>query len=146
MNPISEDSMSHPRRIGAISLFVFLSLVLPLTVMAWGVMTALGGKPLGYNLAEYKDFELGVLTPGKWLLGIRTVRSTLRPCEITRALVRDALYGLDVLFFVTAIPAAISMMLSRNSQRLGDRLADTVVVTVASLNESPRQDDRNGLD
>ena len=67
-------------------------------------------------------------TPGKWFCGIRTVRSTLRRPGFANLLVRDLLYWIDFPFFVTPLPAAISMAMSPHRQRLGDRLADTIVV------------------
>ena len=70
------------------------------------------------------------LTPGKWLLGIRTVSSTRYSCGIARSLLRTILYWIDLSYLITPIPAAISIMLSPSRQRLGDRLADTVVLRV----------------
>ena len=67
-------------------------------------------------------------TPGKWLMGIRTVRSTLRPAGVPQLLVRDLLFCLDIPFLVTSFPAAISMFWSLNGQRVGDRVADTIVI------------------
>ena len=73
------------------------------------------------------------LTPGKWLLGIRTVSSTGRPCGVARSLLRTILYWIDLSCLITPIPAAISIMLSPSRQRLGDRMADTVVVSHHSV-------------
>jgi len=73
------------------------------------------------------------ITPGKWLLGIRTVSSTGRPCGIARSLLRTILYWIDLSCLITPIPAATSIMLSPSRQRLGDRLADTVVVSHRSV-------------
>jgi uncharacterized RDD family membrane protein YckC len=83
-------------------------------------------------LMLYFDGRYGI-TPGKWLLGIRTMRSTLRPCGFVRALVRDVLYWVDIPLLMTPIPAAISMVFSQHRQRLGDRIADTIVVTASSI-------------
>ena len=73
------------------------------------------------------------LTPGKWLLGIRTVSSTGRSCGVARSLLRTILYWIDLSCLITPIPAAISIMLSPSRQRLGDRMADTVVVVDRSV-------------
>ena len=79
------------------------------------------------------------ITPGKWLMDIRTVRSTLRPCGFARALVRDVLlYGIDFPYLLTPIPAVISLVLSDHRQRLGDRVADTVVIRAGSIREVDR--------
>lgn len=85
-----------------------------------------------FGLKIYAEGRVGV-TPGKWLFGIRTFRSTLLPCGFGRALVRDVLYWVDIPIFVTPIPAAISMMLSTRYQRIGDRVADTLVVSQSSI-------------
>ena len=68
------------------------------------------------------------ITPGKWLCGIRTVRTTLRPPGIARLIARDVLLWLDVPFLLSPLPAVISMVFSEQRQRLGDRVADTVVI------------------
>ena len=73
------------------------------------------------------------ITPGKWLLGLRTVSSTLAPTGIPRAIVRDVLMVFDVAFMLTAIPAAFCMATSPRCQRLGDLAIDTLVVSASSL-------------
>ncbi len=75
------------------------------------------------------------VTPGKWLCGLRTLRTTLRPCGLARTILRDALVWLDIPLLLTPIPAAISCVLSPYRQRWGDRFADTVVVEAESLRE-----------
>jgi len=68
------------------------------------------------------------ITPGKVLCGIRTMRSDLRRCGVSRSLLRTLLLWLDLPMFITPVPAVISIVLSKRNQRLGDRLSDTVVV------------------
>lgn len=68
------------------------------------------------------------LTLGKWLLKIRTVRSTQRDCGFSRALVRNVAYFIDLPFLLTPLPALSSMLLSDCRQRIGDRIADTNVI------------------
>ncbi|WP_157605167.1 RDD family protein [Schlesneria paludicola] len=75
----------------------------------------------------YHEGKSGV-TFGKWLTGIRTVRSTLRPCGYARAVARSAMYLVDFALFITPLPATISMLLSPCCQRLGDRVGDTLVI------------------
>lgn len=87
-----------------------------------------------FLLLVYVEARFG-LTPGKRLLGIRTVRSTLRPIS-DRALVRSLMSWVDVPFLLTPLPAAISLMFSRQRQRLADRVADTIVIR----SPSSRQD------
>jgi uncharacterized RDD family membrane protein YckC len=76
------------------------------------------------------------ITPGKWLMGIRTVSSSLRPCGIGQALTRNILYAVDLPLFLTPIPACLSLMLSNHRQRLGDRVADTVVIRAGTIIKS----------
>ena len=76
-------------------------------------------------------------TLGKWLFGIQTVQTTLRPCQIKNAVVRDVLWCVDFLLCITFIPAAISVMLSNSGQRLGDRAADTIVIRRSTIQDLP---------
>ena len=85
-------------------------------------------------LKVYDEGRFGI-TPGKWLLGIRTLRTTLRPCGFARCLARDVLYWIDLLAFLSPLPAAASMMFSTCRQRCGDRVADTIVVKANSIVE-----------
>lgn len=70
------------------------------------------------------------VTPGKWLCGIRTLRTTLRPCGVLRAVARELAVYVDSLLLMTWAPGVISIALSRNWQRLGDLAAETIVVRV----------------
>jgi uncharacterized RDD family membrane protein YckC len=67
-------------------------------------------------------------TLGKWLWGIKVVRTTLRPCGLARSLLREIFVVLDSLVLLSWLPGAISILVSGQSQRIGDRLADTVVI------------------
>ncbi len=69
-------------------------------------------------------------SPGKWMLGIRTVQTTQKPVGFASVLARNLLYCVDFPLMLTPIPAAVSMMLSNQLQRIGDRVADTIVVRV----------------
>ena len=80
----------------------------------------------------YLEGRFGI-TPGKWLLGLRTVRTTLRPCGVGRAIVRNVLYCFDIPFLLTPLPAVLSLMLSEHRQTLGDRAADTLVIRAGSI-------------
>ena len=73
------------------------------------------------------------VTPGKWLLGIRTVSSTLRPCGISNAIVRSVFYCFDLPFLLTPLPAVVSWMLSEHRQTWGDRAAQTLVIRAGSI-------------
>ena len=76
------------------------------------------------------------ITCGKALVGIRTVSSTLRPCGFARALLRDLLYCIDIPLLVTPLPASISIVLTEHRKRLGDRVADTLVIVAGSVSAS----------
>lgn len=67
-------------------------------------------------------------TLGKWLLGIKVARTTLRPCGLARSLLRELFVVLDSLVLLSWLPGAISILVSSQSQRIGDRLADTIVI------------------
>ena len=62
---------------------------------------------------------------------------TFRKVGFARAIVRDVLRCIDFPLFLTPLPAAISMMRSPQCQRLGDRVADTIVVREGTLQEYP---------
>jgi uncharacterized RDD family membrane protein YckC len=89
-------------------------------------------------LAKLVVESVSGITPGKWLMGLRTVSSTGRRAGLAPVLVRDLLLWFDFPLFISALPAAISMFLSPQRQRLGDRLADTIVVkTCCARGERP---------
>ena len=101
---------------------------LPDTQKAPVLSFAFIGLIVAWLSVQYWDEGQRGVTPGKWLMGIRTNRSDLHPCGFARSCLRLCLLVLDLGFFVTPLPAAISILLSKENQRLGDRLADTVVV------------------
>lgn len=68
------------------------------------------------------------VTLGKWLCGIRTVRSTLRPCGFARAMLRELLLLADTLFVLSYIPATLLIAFTNCRQRIGDMVADTIVI------------------
>lgn len=77
-------------------------------------------------------------TPGKRLVGLRVLRSGGYPIGFYEAMVRNLLRGADVLPVFYGI-GLISMVSTRRFQRLGDLVADTIVVE----EEAPRL--RGGL-
>ena len=68
------------------------------------------------------------ITPGKWLCGIRTLRTTLRPCGFLRAFARELLVYIDSIFLMTWLPGVLLIAFTPHWQRLGDLTAETVVV------------------
>ena len=68
------------------------------------------------------------ITLGKWVSGIRTVRTTLRPSGVSRALVRELLLVADTCFMMTWLPVTLLIALTNCRQRIGDVVADTIVI------------------
>ena len=66
-------------------------------------------------------------TVGKMALGIKVVKTDGSPCDITAALIRNVLRIIDGLFVY--LVGAILIWTSDKKQRLGDRVANTVVVS-----------------
>lgn len=66
-------------------------------------------------------------TVGKFLVGLRVVMLEGRqPVDMQSSLVRNVLRVVDILFFY--LVAAIAVWSSKSRQRIGDRVAGTVVV------------------
>lgn len=73
------------------------------------------------------------LTPGKWLCGLRTLRTTLKPCGFARSLARELVLCVDACHFLCWAPGIVTIALTDCRQRLGDLVADTLVVEAGSL-------------
>lgn len=76
---------------------------------------------------SYFEGRWGV-TPGKWLVGIRVVRTTLRPCGFLRAAVRELMLLIDGILCFGWLPGVFCITLTTCRQRMGDMLADTIVI------------------
>ena len=72
------------------------------------------------------------ITPGKWLCRLRTVRTSLRPCGFAASLAREIVFCVDCCNFLCWAPGILSIALTDRRQRLGDFVADTIVI------ETPR--------
>ena len=68
------------------------------------------------------------LSPGKWYCGLRTLRTTLMPCGFARSLAREIVFCVDACNFLCWAPGILSIALTECRQRLGDLVADTIVV------------------
>lgn len=99
-----------------------------LTMLASGVAMAFGMILLQ---------GLWGVTPGKWCCGIRTQLSTLKPCGFARSLLRETLMCIDCCNLLLWTPAILSIALTERRQRLGDKVADTIVVEARSLTTAP---------
>ena len=65
---------------------------------------------------------------GKWLCGLRVVRTTLRPCSVSRILLRELLLCVDTANLLSPFPAVFAILSNEQRQRIGDLVADTIVV------------------
>lgn len=79
------------------------------------------------------------ITPGKWLCGLKTVRTTLRPCGIAGSLAREFLFVFDSAYLLWWIPGLLTMGLTSHRQRLGDLLGGTIVINSRSLKTVVRE-------
>lgn len=68
------------------------------------------------------------VSPGKWLLGLRVLGTTLRPCGFFRAALREIIMIIDGFFCCSWMIGAFTMTLTSCRQRLGDLISDTIVV------------------
>lgn len=73
------------------------------------------------------------VTPGKWCCGVRVLRSTLRPCGFARSLVREVVLSVDSCNLTCWTPGILSFALTDHRQRLGDLVADTVVIDIKTM-------------
>jgi uncharacterized RDD family membrane protein YckC len=68
------------------------------------------------------------VTPGKWLCRLRTVGTNLRPCGFARSLAREVMLILETCTLTFWLIPMLSIAFSSHRQRLGDLVADTIVV------------------
>jgi uncharacterized RDD family membrane protein YckC len=71
-------------------------------------------------------------TLGKWICGLKVLRTTLRPCGFARSLLREILLVIDSVLLLCWVPGVFSILATQRSQRVGDLLADTIVVRDSS--------------
>jgi uncharacterized RDD family membrane protein YckC len=79
----------------------------------------------GYDVA----FEVlgGGRTPGKRMTGLRVLRDDGRPVDLLSSCIRNVIRLVDGLTLLY-LPAMVSILVTRNNQRLGDLAARTIVV------------------
>ncbi|WP_010582200.1 RDD family protein [Schlesneria paludicola] len=77
------------------------------------------------------------ITPGKWICGLKTVRTSLRPCGFVSVLAREIVFFVDAGNLLCWSPGILSIALSDCRQRLGDIVGDTIVIETKSLNQPP---------
>ena len=76
---------------------------------------------------------------GKWLCGLRVVRTTLRPCSRKRILLRELLLCVDTANLLSPIPAVFAILSNDQRQRIGDLVADTIVVEHRVSEQPPNE-------
>ncbi len=123
--------------IGAFWVFVSIS------VMLWMAGT---GEDHSTGLGKYPAHLIGILnalsfygiceafagaSPGKLLCGMRVVQLDGKSCSLAKAYIRQALFFIDVVCF--GLVGYLVMSKSMYNQRLGDRVAGTVVVYTRAL-------------
>lgn len=81
----------------------------------------------GFCYYTYFEGNRGA-TPGKMLCGLKVIKSDGSPCDISAAAMRTACRIIDGLFVY--LVAAIFVWSTELHQRLGDKLAETLVVKV----------------
>ncbi|MDF2572983.1 MAG: hypothetical protein K0R55_4587 [Sporomusa sp.] len=82
---------------------------------------------IGFCYYTYFEGNNGA-TPGKMLCGLKVMKVDGTPCDLSAAAIRTACRIIDGLFVY--LVAAIFVWTSYRNQRLGDRVADTMVVKV----------------
>lgn len=128
-----------PAGIGARGLAFLLDLTFQgILLSAVGLLTAFAGLAGGglfllilfltwWFYGVFFDMLLNGQTPGKKILSIRTVRDNGSPITLDASIVRNLLLAADFLplFWVGGV---LCMVLSKNSRRLGDLVAGTMVI------------------
>lgn len=108
--------------------------VLVLLLLLFGVFGAYGALVLipaiGLTLLLY-DVGFETLragrTPGKSIAGLRVVRSSGRPVDVTASMIRNVLRLVDGMTLSYA-PTIVSIAVTQRNQRPGDLAADTIVI------------------
>ncbi len=102
------------------------------TLFLWGASVAAAWL-VGLQVVLILSQARWGVTPGKWCCGIRTLRATLKPCGLARSLVREIVMCVDICNTLCWTPGILSIALTDGRQRLGDLVADTIVVEARSL-------------
>jgi uncharacterized RDD family membrane protein YckC len=129
---ISPHGTLVPRHIAASldSFFAFLTCIIVAKQFPedWSVLPVVAAffTYLGYFL--FSEAALSA-TPGKLLLGLKILGYNGEPCSMKQILIRTLFRLFEVNpFLLNGVPAAIRIISTRDKQRFGDYVADTVVV------------------
>jgi hypothetical protein len=69
----------------------------------------------------------GGRTPGKRMSGLRVVRASGRPVDLTASVIRNAMRIVDGIA-LSYLPTIVAILVTKRNQRPGDLAADTVVI------------------
>ncbi len=98
---------------------------------------------IGFAYYVFFEWKLGG-TPGKLALGLQVVKLNGCPCDLQAALVRTVSRIADGLFCY--LIAAVAVWSSERKQRIGDRIAGTVVIKRETELKWQRYDEKNFSD
>jgi uncharacterized RDD family membrane protein YckC len=110
------------------------------------VLASLGAADAGVVLAGFLTIfgypavceTLWGTTPGKAALGLRVITEEGGPIGFRHAAIRSAMQVVDILLIPIGVIAVASALAGPNDQRLGDRLAGTLVIRSASVSMRSR--------
>jgi uncharacterized RDD family membrane protein YckC len=108
-----------------VGLLMIVLLALIGTTAALVIVPAIGMTMLVYDVL-FEVLAAG-RTPGKRVSGLRVVRCSGRPVDLTASAIRNAVRLIDGLP-LSYLPTIVSILLTRRNQRPGDLAADTVVI------------------
>lgn len=120
-------------RLLALAQITPMTLLLGLAVILT-VVTLLGVIWHGYFI--YFECRHGA-TPGKKIMGLKVISLEGSPLTLAQATYRDLLRWYFDFFLI--IPAIVAILLTKNRQRVGDLVANTMVVDVFREDEDARQ-------
>ena len=89
------------------------------------ILPAIGLTMLLYDVG-FETLRAG-RTPGKSIAGLRVVRSSGRPVDLTASMIRNVLRLVDGIA-LSYVPTIVSIAATARNQRPGDLAADTVVI------------------
>ena len=123
------------------AIFLLAAFLLPALVKPAGGLSGTWAVAIGLFLlfciywGYFAAFEIlwQGQTPGKRVAGIRVVKDTGRPITAIEGVGRNLMRVIDGLFFY--LPGVISVVLSRQSKRLGDYVAGTIVIHYTKTSE-----------
>jgi uncharacterized RDD family membrane protein YckC len=134
---ISPSNIIFPRYMAANFDFMFAALFMLLALKAnpWDYRILHVVVAVAAFLAYYFIFEaIFSRTPGKFLMGVVVRKFDGSKCGWREAAIRTCFRILEVnpLLF-GALPACVMILISKHRQRLGDKVADTVVVRASRV-------------